>query len=78
MSFCRFAEDSHVYVYGTADDEICCCACLLMSIDGPDGWNFKTDSAATFLAHLNEHVAAGHLVPERCFERLAVEAQKQT
>ena len=61
MSYCRFSEDSGVYVYegyGVGDaGVIVCCGCR---IEG----HFETDDGITFLRHLAEHRTAGHKVPD--------------
>lgn len=58
MSFARFSAESNVYVYSDVGGYVCCCGCLLGS-----KWDFH--SPAEVVAHLREHVAAGHKVPER-------------
>lgn len=65
MSYCRISNESDVYV--------------IRDITGQ--WACFCDPASTFVAdtrrkmymHLLEHRAAGHRVPERVFERLRVE-----
>jgi len=63
MSYCRFGDDSDVYVYATFEDTYECCACRL-SIN----WGHKT--AADMIAHLEKHRATGHLVPQYAIDRL--------
>ena len=72
MSYCRFSPDSNVYLYPHVDDYIECCACRLK----PEGeWfgNFRLDAPSDAIDHLNRHIAAGHQVPARAFERLKQE-----
>lgn len=68
MSYARFGPDSDVYVFGTATGYECCrCA-----FQPPSSHEVAT--AAEMIAHLREHRAAGHRVPEDAFEDLALEA----
>lgn len=71
MSYARFSDDySDVYVYLDVNGYLRCCACLL---DGPN----KSEAfftTADMLAHLAQHVAAGHKVPEGCIDGLNDEA----
>jgi hypothetical protein len=67
MSVCRFSEgDVYVY-YDTGGDWITCCACRL----SPDGAYFSAYNKHEMAAHLLEHRAAGHFVPQGAFEDLA-------
>lgn len=72
MSYARFGWDgSDVYVFEHVGGFIQCCGCLLTEPeDGEDfGFaNFKTPREA--LAHLEEHVSAGHFVPSYTFGRM--------
>lgn len=64
MSYARFGwNGSSVYVFLCVSGHLECCACSL-----GDKWEFRTTDA--MLAHLDEHVAAGHTVPADCIERL--------
>lgn len=72
MSYARWGEDgSNVYVFGTGD-EIVCMQCTL---DPDPGGSFSTRQPGEMLAHLKRHREAGHIVPERAFERLFLEAE---
>jgi hypothetical protein len=55
MSYCRFGE-ADVYVYMDFDGYLACCGCIL-----GDTWHFH--STGDMVAHLQEHVTAGHQVP---------------
>jgi len=61
MSYCRSTEfDSDIYLYCTDDgseDGILVCGCA-----------FKSAHPPHIIAHLQEHVAAGDLVPERLMD----------
>ncbi|ROR97803.1 hypothetical protein EDD28_2412 [Salana multivorans] len=61
MSYARFGPSSDVYVYGDIAGYVACCGCILS-----DQWDFH--SAAEIVAHLREHVAAGHNVPENLLD----------
>ena len=67
MSFARWSDDSDVYVILNAGGYLDCMGC------GPDGCFTLTER---MIAHLKEHEAEGDKVPERTFERLRVEAEK--
>lgn len=57
MSYARFGATSDVYVYAHYAGFVECCGCKLS-----DEWAHH--SAEAIVAHLKEHVAAGHSVPE--------------
>lgn len=72
MSYCRFNENSDVYLYVTQEDDdrivwVCCNCCLR---EEPDGLFASPEEA---LAHLREHQAAGHKVPQAALDRLEME-----
>ncbi len=76
MSYARFGWDgSDVYVFEHVGGFIQCCACWLNEVeDGdifPESTNLKTPREA--LAHLEEHVSAGHCVPSKTFEQIREE-----
>jgi hypothetical protein len=70
LSYCRFGNDSDVYLYEHINDFIQCCACRLTAATehGFDNRNFKTVWEAH--AHLVEHQKAGHKVPKYALKRL--------
>lgn len=84
MAYARWGwENSDVYLFGgfagqPPDDVhvITCCGCLLAREDAED-WlmspslDFETKGAA--IAHLAEHQAAGHIVPESAIERITAD-----
>ena len=63
MSYCRFGDNSDVYVYCSREDVYVCCACSLDKL-----WEHVTPSEV--ITHLELHVAAGHQVPQYAFDRL--------
>lgn len=86
MAFARFGWDgSDVYLYGGVtgpdfDDLsthiIVCGGCLLLQgEDCGHPWGEYADfsSRDKLLAHLREHRAAGHIVPESAIERIMTE-----
>lgn len=71
MSYARFGWDgSDVYVFLSVGGKLECCGCSLR----PRIWTY--DSTAAMLAHLEDHRAAGHTVPDDCIERLKEEREK--
>lgn len=81
MSFCRFGDDSDVYVYQSADAHrrgyYVCCACRLGPGDDESGWDdWRTRRRSEMEAHLREHEARGHKVPSKAFARLADSPEK--
>lgn len=56
MSFARFSDTSDVYVFAHYQGFVQCCGCLL----GDDWDHYDCES---LIAHLQEHVEAGHKVP---------------
>lgn len=70
MSWSRFFWDgSEVYTFPssgpTAEGHYECCGCYL------NGHSWKTLEHAEFVAHLDEHRAAGHEVPDYAYEGAA-------
>lgn len=70
MSYARFGSDSDVYVYCDIGGYLCCCACRLASEPCGSREFFTT---ADMLAHLDEHRAAGHAIPD--YTRPALEGE---
>lgn len=69
MSLCRPSTagrggaraDSDLYLYWSVDGKFVCCGCILLdkgSVELPE------DDTAAAIAHVREHIAAGHAVPE--------------
>jgi len=57
MSYSRFGADSDVYVFYSVNNQYACCGCSLKCEK-----LFPTPTDIT--AHMQEHVDAGHKVPE--------------
>lgn len=68
MSVCRFSEGD-VYVFYNLDGVIECCSCQLTE----ERRTFKARDEETMIAHLDEHISAGHTVPAEAFDRLREE-----
>lgn len=65
VSYARFAEDCNVYVF-ISNDALECCSCWLQNPSG----TYNAMSTAEMIAHLDEHRAAGHQVPDWTYEGL--------
>lgn len=61
MSYARWSDESSVYVFAHVNGGVQCCGCILNG-----QWDFY--SADEVVAHMKEHVAAGHQVPERLLD----------
>jgi hypothetical protein len=69
MSYVRFGEDgSQVYVFGTLEGRIECCWCALAPEDSREPVTVADEAA--LLAHLLDHRAAGHVVPDWLIRKL--------
>lgn len=70
MSYCRFSEDSDVYMYPSVEG-IVCCACRLNS---KDKWGWYPDKVLNntkeALKYLKEHIYDRHKVPKYVSDRL--------
>ena len=79
MSYCRFS-DGDVYMYPTING-IECCVCKLTKKKHYEKNGIKIkmhsnvlfDTNAQAIAHLEEHIKAGHSVPKYAIERLQEE-----
>jgi hypothetical protein len=72
LSYARFSEgESEVYVYRHIFGDLRCCSCRILA----NHLDFVALTEEDMLAHLNEHRALGHLVPDRAFTRLQAEIQ---
>ena len=64
MSYCRFGDDSDVYLFHS-EDIIKCMCCSLEGYDGTE-FIFRRD----VIRHLRKHQSWDHKVPEYVFQRL--------
>ena len=69
MSYARFVEGSDVYVFLACNGHLECCGCALKS----DGRFLTTDA---MIAHLREHEAAGHDVPDHIYPDLEADREE--
>ena len=83
MSYCRFIE-ADVYIYDDVYHGLYCCACSLSNVEMQYNDFFKMEMPVwdgfacgydydKMLAHVAEHRAAGHYIPEDVDERLIFE-----
>ncbi len=76
MSYCRFGDDSDVYLYQTVTGRFECCACKLLGLDRrflPDFELRKSKelgNLAHALTHLMKHKKKGHKVPDYALGRI--------
>lgn len=71
MSYARMSDDSDVYIFEHANGFIQCCGCSITEPEDHEWFGFANlNTAREALAHLDEHVALGHKVPQRAFERI--------
>jgi len=72
MSYCRFGEDSDIYLYPHVYGDYICCACRLRGTFG----STVLITLAEVLEHLQAHRDVGHKVPEYAFERIRTEIEE--
>ena len=72
MSICRFGNHSDVYAFYSINNKIVCCGCR---INNGDQWDCEEDHEME--QHLQDHIAAGHRVPEYALERVAEEIEEE-
>lgn len=56
MSYCRFTENSDLYIYPDGFGGLVCCACTLKG-------SFRTKSRDKMIAHIRQHKKNGDKVP---------------
>lgn len=79
MSYVRWSSpghpwdyDSDLYIFDDVGGGTTCCGCLLS--DDENSWNGDRDGNPVHpetVAHVFEHIAAGHAVPDFVIERLS-------
>jgi len=76
MSYCRFGDDSDVYLYYHVDNFFECCSCRLLGFEKrflPDFEMHKSKKMSNLsevLAHLMKHKKKGHKVPDYALGRI--------
>ena len=73
MSYCRF-NDGDVYVYESVLGSFVCDLCRLQE---KWGVSFYSRTRSGMIAHLEEHIEAGHHVPECAIKRLREEIETE-
>ena len=69
MSICRWSPNCEVYLFTLVDGTFECCGCLL-------GGRHSFASREATLGHIQDHIAAGHKVPEYVISTLTVKTKK--
>lgn len=72
MSYCRFSDTSDVYVFYSVGNFLDCCGCQLPGNE--DSRSFEARRFSDMIAHLEEHIAAGQMVPDGVIDNLREEA----
>lgn len=71
MSYARMNDESDVYVFEHAGGFIQCCGCSITEPEGIETFGFANlKTAREALKHLGTHVALGHKVPQKAFDRI--------
>lgn len=78
MSYCRFSEDSEVYVYHSVNGRFICCGCCLMEPVGAGLVQYERSyrTREQLIEHLKQHIAAGHKVPAHAIARIEQEQRE--
>jgi hypothetical protein len=71
MSYSRWSATSSVYVFAHVNGQIQCCGCLFLDDDSFDAW-----STAEMVAHIREHIAAGHTILDTLIEALEADDEE--
>lgn len=81
MSYVRWSAvgrpwdyDSDLYIYDDTGGGTTCCVCSLMPPGSGRSWNGDRDGNRAHpetVAHVREHIEAGHAVPDFVIERLS-------
>jgi hypothetical protein len=65
MAYCRFSDQSDVYVYQTMEDIFECCGCII-----PPKTIRRFETYDLIIEHLNTHKKLGHKVPQSAIDEL--------
>ena len=69
MSYCRWSEESDIYLFHHYQGFLECCGCALKGED----LFFHANTRSKMLTHLEAHIEAGHRVPPDAIDRLEEE-----
>lgn len=69
MAYCRWSEDSDLYVYPGESGFVC----MECPLDGRTKGDFSCPAPQEMLAHMHAHIEAGHKVPATATARLSDE-----
>jgi hypothetical protein len=69
MAYCRFGDDSDVYLQKIPNEGWECCRCALKSQLG-ESVSLSFYNIDAVFAHMKEHRTAGHKVPNEVFGKL--------
>lgn len=75
MSYARWSEGD-AYVYPSVHGHLECMGCSLESTPEEPHKSFRTKKRSEMIAHIERHIAAGHVVPGRTLPRLRRELAK--
>ena len=77
MSYCRFGDDSDVYLYPHVNGHFECCACRLMGLEKGLAMHKskKMTNLSEVLVHLTKHKKKGHKVPDSALGRVLDELE---
>jgi hypothetical protein len=77
MAYSRFF-DSDIYIYSHIDGHIECCACWLNEKleTGLFGLSEKIRDDQSLSNHINEHIKAGHDIPEGLLEEILSDSDR--
>lgn len=75
MSYCRFSDESDVYVFVNIQNKWECCRCAFRSAPG-HAESKIVDTVQEMISHLGEHKKFGHKVPEEVIGKLRCERDR--
>lgn len=76
MSYCRFYE-GEAYVARTVQGYIACYGCKLSDkLDDGMHDTFKATTYSAMINHIQQHIDAGHIIPDRAIKKLKHEQKR--
>ncbi len=73
MAYCRFDEDSDVYLYEDVNGGWSCVSCAIEGSLTSHGPLVRLDTIDDTISHLKEHIKHGHKVPDKVIAELEKE-----